>query len=96
MSEPLPLTGREHEIVRMIAAGMSNKDIAEALTISRSTVSTHVSNVLVKLGVRTRVQAALRCAELLRQSTVDVRTVFARHPVAAPAAVSPDQPRRIG
>jgi DNA-binding NarL/FixJ family response regulator len=51
------LTPREHEILFLLADGISPYDIAERLVISPKTVSTHIQNVLSKLGVRTRVQA---------------------------------------
>jgi DNA-binding NarL/FixJ family response regulator len=49
------LTAAEHRIARMIAAGASNRDIAEWLVISTKTVEAHVSRIYRKLGVRTRV-----------------------------------------
>jgi len=52
------LTGRESEIIRLVAAGWSNQQIADALFITRKTASVHVSNILGKLGVRNRVEAA--------------------------------------
>jgi DNA-binding CsgD family transcriptional regulator len=52
------LTARELEVLRLVAEGRSNGEIAEQLFISRKTASVHVSNILGKLGVTTRVQAA--------------------------------------
>jgi DNA-binding NarL/FixJ family response regulator len=52
------LTEREREIVVLLAAGRSNPQIAEALFISPKTASVHVSNILAKLGVDSRVEAA--------------------------------------
>jgi len=52
------LTPRELEVLRLVAAGRSNGQIAEALFISRKTASVHVSNILAKLGVHTRTEAA--------------------------------------
>jgi two-component system NarL family response regulator len=52
------LTTRETEVLRLIVAGKSNKEIAEALFISESTVKTHINNLLSKLGVTDRTQAA--------------------------------------
>lgn len=52
------LTGRELEILALIAEGMSNPDIAERLSISRSTANYHVGNILSKLGANNRTEAA--------------------------------------
>ena len=54
---PEQLTEREVEVLRLIAGGLSNDEIAEQLHIGRATVKTHVSNVLMKLSLRDRVQA---------------------------------------
>jgi NarL family two-component system response regulator LiaR len=53
------LTGRETEILKLVAQGMTNQDIAAYLFISERTVSTHVSNILDKLHLENRTQAAL-------------------------------------
>jgi DNA-binding CsgD family transcriptional regulator len=52
------LTPREREVLRLVAAGRSNRQIADNLFISAKTASVHVSNILAKLGVHTRVEAA--------------------------------------
>ena len=54
-----PLTDREVEILQHIAKGESNREIAEALVLSEATVRTHVSNILGKLHLASRTQAAL-------------------------------------
>lgn len=53
------LTDREIDVLRLLAQGKSNKEIAVALQVSETTVKTHVSNILMKLGVPSRTQAAL-------------------------------------
>jgi NarL family two-component system response regulator LiaR len=62
-SEPLSsetlLTGREVEVLRLVAQGRSNRDISEDLGISEGTVRTHVSSILAKLRLSSRTQAAL-------------------------------------
>lgn len=54
------LTRRERDVLRLLADGLGDRDIAAALTISRRTVETHVSSILRKLGVRNRAEAARR------------------------------------
>jgi two-component system, NarL family, response regulator LiaR len=56
---PNPLTEREGEVLRLVAQGLGNQDIARKLNISDPTVRTHVSNILGKLQLATRIQAAL-------------------------------------
>ena len=61
---PEPPTGREVEILRLIAAGMRNQAIADHLFISLSTVKRHIANVYGKLGVNHRTEAVARANEL--------------------------------
>jgi DNA-binding NarL/FixJ family response regulator len=57
------LTPREVEILRLVAAGMSNREIGEALGLAEGTVKNHASNILSKLGVRDRTRAVLKALE---------------------------------
>jgi DNA-binding NarL/FixJ family response regulator len=59
-----PLSNREFEILHLVATGASNKEIAATLVITEGTVKNHVTNILGKLGVRDRTQAALKAREL--------------------------------
>jgi DNA-binding NarL/FixJ family response regulator len=65
-SQPLlePLSSRELEILALVATGASNREIAATLFIAEGTVKNHLTNILGKLGVRDRTQAALKAKEL--------------------------------
>jgi len=58
------LTPREQEVLRLVAAGLTNRDIGQKLFLSTRTVDMHVRNLLAKLGCRTRTEAARRAGEL--------------------------------
>jgi NarL family two-component system response regulator LiaR len=60
----LGITPREHEILGLIAAGLSNREIGERLFVSENTVKTHSSRLFEKLGVNRRVQAVVKAREL--------------------------------
>ena len=64
LERPDPLTDRETEILRLMAGGYSNKEIANSLTVAEGTVKNHVSNILSKLGVRDRTRAVLKAFEI--------------------------------
>ncbi len=66
VADPLvaPLSGRELDVVRLLAGGRSNREIAAALFLAEGTVKNHVTSALAKLGARDRTQAALRAREL--------------------------------
>jgi DNA-binding NarL/FixJ family response regulator len=63
-SDVAQLTEREREILTLLARGASNREISETLYIAGGTVKNHLSNILSKLGVRDRTQAALKAREL--------------------------------
>ena len=60
----LPLSPREREILALLGTGASNKEIADRLCLAEGTVKNHVTNILTKLDVRDRTQAALRARQL--------------------------------
>lgn len=60
----LPLSAREREILALVGRGASNKEIADRLCLAEGTVKNHVTNILAKLDVRDRTQAALRARQL--------------------------------
>jgi two-component system, NarL family, response regulator LiaR len=61
---PETLTDRETDVLRLLAQGLANKEIARQLAIGEKTVKTHVSNILAKLGVQSRTQAALYAVQI--------------------------------
>lgn len=59
VAPPADLTERERAVLRLLARGATNREIADALMVSEGTVKNHVSNILSRLGLRDRVQAAI-------------------------------------
>ena len=64
MDSPDALTRREKDVLRLLANGHSNREIAEQLGTSEGTVKNHCSNISSKLGVRDRTRAVLRALQL--------------------------------
>ena len=63
LERPEAMTQRETEILRLMAGGYSNKEIARALDVAEGTIKNHVSNILSKMGVRDRTRAVLKAIE---------------------------------
>ena len=63
LNGPESLTEREREILRLLASGYSNREIARALVVVEGTVKNHVSSILAKMGVRDRTRAVLKAAD---------------------------------
>ena len=64
LESPEPLTARETEVLRLLAQGQANKEIAARLRIGETTVKSHVASILAKLGVQSRTQAALHAVRI--------------------------------
>ena len=59
-----PLTDREEEILRMVAQGLTNREIAQRLFLAEGTVKNYISAILNKIGARDRTQAALKASKM--------------------------------
>jgi ATP/maltotriose-dependent transcriptional regulator MalT len=64
VQETLRISGRELEVLELLAAGRSNKEIASRLEVSSNTVKTHVAKLFEKLEVKRRTEAIVRAREL--------------------------------
>src|SRR5580698_2519088 len=64
MELPEPLTKKELEVLSLMTAGLSNKEIAKSLGVTEATIKTHASTIFAKLGVRDRVRAVLKGLEI--------------------------------
>ena len=62
--QQLKISDREYEVLQHIATGSSNKEIADSLFVSESTIKTHVSNLLIKLDAKRRTQAVKKAKDL--------------------------------
>lgn len=60
----LPLSRREHDVLRMLSTGLSNKEIADSLVVSPNTVKTHIRHIYDKLDAHNRIHALARAREL--------------------------------
>lgn len=69
-ARPLPLTGRQGDVLACLRLGKSNKEIARSLEMSEATVKVHVRQVMKKLGVNNRTQAALVAASIDKRTTI--------------------------
>ena len=79
-----PLSQREFEVARQVAAGLTNGEIADELGVSPKTVSAHVEHILAKLGVSRRAEIAAWVAVVARQDTTARRYATARQDAAPP------------
>jgi DNA-binding CsgD family transcriptional regulator/N-acetylneuraminic acid mutarotase len=93
MAENVDLSAREREILRLVANGTSNKEIARALSISPNTVKVHLRNIFAKTGVASRTEATLHA---IRIGLIQVEGSSVLIPDAAPQALVNDGPEESG
>ncbi|HXC78186.1 MAG TPA: response regulator transcription factor, partial [Candidatus Acidoferrum sp.] len=94
VAEAAPLSRREQEVARLLAAGLTNRQIGERLFISSRTVEGHIERISNKLGVRSRTQVAMWAAEL---GLITDRTANGRPPLGDSQRPLPDaKPGRDG
>ncbi|MEU8778990.1 AAA family ATPase [Streptomyces sp. NPDC048606] len=93
-AESLGLTGREREVLCLVAAGSTNRQIAEELFISPKTASVHVSNILAKLGVAGRGEAAALAHRLRLFVPLPPQAAAALAPAGTPGPAAPRTARR--
>src|SRR5512135_1572523 len=86
MPESNDLSEREREILRLVATGTSNKEIAQSLFISSNTVKVHLRNIFAKIGAASRTEAAMYAVRLkLVQPAYEGETPVGIEPVPQPA-----------
>jgi DNA-binding NarL/FixJ family response regulator len=90
------LTERETEILRLIAAGLSNAEIGRKLYISETTVKTHVTHILAKLGLRDRVQAVVLAYQAALFEQAPGELPFPRLPASHVRCRAGTDPRPLG
>ena len=73
MKYPGHLTERENAVLALVAQGMTNRDIAEALVISRATVQNHLRHIFEKLGATSRLEAAVKANLLVNPSQLPTK-----------------------
>ncbi|MCK5582080.1 MAG: response regulator transcription factor, partial [Candidatus Omnitrophica bacterium] len=97
MNNEAQLSKRELEILELVATGVSNKEIAEELSISQNTVKVHLRNIFSKLGVSTRTEAALTAIQtnLVEFNGFSPNDMLSSDPNSRRTQVSPAETRGI-